>query len=128
MADFSSTASVRSQEHYILHIAPRSLWEQGKGSEAYRGDTLDSEGFIHCSEAHQVVAVANTFFLGRTDLLLLLINTSSVISPIHYEGMTSEVYPHIYGPLNHEAVVAVYDFLPDENGKFQLPEEVIRVN
>lgn len=113
-------------ERYILHIALRSLWEQEKDAEGYLADTLDSEGFIHCSKANQVVAVANTLFLGRKDLVLLLIDTSSVVSPILYEGVASEVYPHIYGPLNREAVIAVYDFLPDEQGKFWLPEEIIR--
>ena len=118
--------NVQPQERYILHIAPRSLWEQGKDSEVYQGDTLESEGFIHCSKANQVVAVANTLFLGRTDLVLLLIQTSRVVSPIKYEGAASEVFPHIYGPLNRDAVIAVYDFLPNEHGEFQLPEEVIR--
>jgi uncharacterized protein (DUF952 family) len=118
--------NVQPQERYILHIAPRSLWEQGKDSEAYQGDTLGSEGFIHCSKVDQVVAVANAMFRGHNDLVLLLIHTSRVVSRIKYEGAPSEVYPHIYGPLSRDAVIAVYDFLPDEDGEFQLPEEVIR--
>jgi uncharacterized protein (DUF952 family) len=118
--------NVQPQERSILHIAPRSLWEQGKDSGAYQGNTLDSEGFLHCSRVNHLVAMANAMFRGHHDLVLLLIQTSRVASPMKYEGATSEVYHRIYGPVNCDAVIAVYDFLPDEHGEFHLPEEVIR--
>jgi uncharacterized protein (DUF952 family) len=118
--------NVQPQESYILHIAPRSLWEHGRVGDTYQGNTLESEGFLHCSNVNQVVAVANALFRGQKDLVLLLIRASRVASPIRYEGATSEVYPHIYGPLNCDAVIAVSAFLPDEHGEFHLPEEVIR--
>lgn len=46
----------------ILHIAKRQEWEQAKDLGSYRPDSLDSEGFIHCSKSTQIVKVANTFF------------------------------------------------------------------
>jgi len=118
--------NVQPQEGFLLHITPRPLWEKARDRDTYQGNTLDSEGFLHCSNVNQVVAVANALFCGRYDLVLLLIQTSRVASPIKYEGAASEVYPHIYGPLNCDAVIAVYAFLPDEYGEFHLPEEVIR--
>jgi uncharacterized protein (DUF952 family) len=118
--------NIQPQDQFILHIALRSHWEQARDQGTYRGDTLESEGFLHCSNVNQVLPVANTFFRARHDLVLLLIQTSRVVSPIKYEGATSELYPHIYGPLNCDAVIAVYDFLPDEQGEFHLPEELIR--
>jgi uncharacterized protein (DUF952 family) len=118
--------NVQPQEGFLLHIAPRSLWEQARDRDTYQGNTLDSEGFLHCSHVNQVVAVANALFRGHDDLVLLLIQTSRVASPIKYEGATSEVYPHMYGPINCDAVIAIYDFLPDKHGEFHLPEEVIR--
>ena len=70
--------SIQQQKPYIIHIAPRSLWEQDKDVAFYRGDTLESEGFIHCSKPGQTTTVANALFSGRTDLVLALIRASSV--------------------------------------------------
>ena len=107
----------------ILHITQREHWEQAKLLPAYRGDTLDSEGFIHCSTPLQVIKVANTFFPGQEGLILLCIDSDKVQAEIRYEGIEAEEFPHIYGPLNLDAVFKVIDFEPGEDGKFELPAE-----
>jgi len=117
---------IQPHDRFIFHIALRTQWEHARNQDAYRGETLEREGFIHCSTLGQVLGVANAVFRGRHDLLLLLIQTSGVSSPLRYEGATSEKYPHIYGPIPREAVITVYDFLPDEQGRFSLPPEVIK--
>jgi uncharacterized protein (DUF952 family) len=38
--------------------------------------------------------------------------------------MGNEVFPHLYGPLNTDAVIEVLDLVPDDSGKFQLPRGV----
>lgn len=90
----------------------------------YYGDTLASEGFIHCSTTQQVVKVANALYAGRKGLMLLCIDPDRVEAEIRYETPpgTDETYPHIYGPLNSEAVVQVVGFEPDLDGRFALPE------
>jgi len=108
----------------ILHITQREQWEQAKLVQVYRGDTLDTEGFIHCSTPLQVIKVANTFFLGQKGLLLLCIDSDKVQAEIRYEGLEKEYFPHIYGPLNPDAVFKVFDFEPGEDGKFELPEKI----
>ena len=55
----------------IFHIATRDAWDEAARAGSYRADTLETEGFIHCSEAHQVAEVANIRFRGREDLVLL---------------------------------------------------------
>jgi uncharacterized protein (DUF952 family) len=85
---------------------------------------LDSEGFIHCSLARQVVDVANTRFRGQQGLVLLQIETARVAPEIKYEGAEEELFPHIYGPLDREAVITAYDFSPDKHGLFRLPAAV----
>lgn len=108
----------------ILHIAKRENWEEAKLRKVYRGDTLVSEGFIHCSTPKQVVKVANALFRLRKGLVLLCIDTAKVQSEIRYEGTGTELYPHIYGSLNIDAVIKVLDFEPHKDGTFTLPKEI----
>lgn len=106
----------------ILHITPKSTWEEAKKLGAYQADTLSTQGFIHCSRKEQVVPVANFLFKGRSDLVLLLIKESRVTAEIKEEdGGDGEFFPHIYGPLNLDAVIAVVDFPSQDDGTFILP-------
>lgn len=106
----------------ILHITKRQQWEQAELLGVYRSDTLDSEGFIHCSTPQQVVKTANSFFYNQKGLVLLCIESEKVQSSILYEGVAEEKFPHIYGPLNIDAVTQVIDFEPNEKGEFELTE------
>ena len=107
----------------IFHIAARAAWEAARAAGVYRGDTLDGEGFIHCSTADQVVATANRYFRGRTDLVLLAIDPVRVEAEIRYEAAPSgELFPHLYGPLALSAVRDVVDYRPGPDGTFAPPE------
>ncbi|SRR5487761_330340 len=108
----------------ILHIARRGEWENAKSKGEYRGDTLDSDGFIHCSTPSQLIGVANAAHRGEKDLLLLCIDTSKVKHEIKYERSRTKLYPHIYGALNADAVIKVIEFKPDKDGTFVLPEGI----
>jgi uncharacterized protein (DUF952 family) len=109
----------------ILHITKREQWDQAELAGVYHGDTLDSEGFIHCSTLQQVIKVANASFHAQEGLVLLCIAPDRVEAEIRYEGAEGgERFPHIYGPLNIDAVIKVLGFEPDEGGKFELPREV----
>ena len=111
----------------ILHITKREQWEKAKLEGVYRGDTLDSQGFIHCSTSQQIIKVANAVYRAQRGLVLLYIATNRVQSEIKYESAGSEEpYPHIYGPLNTNAVVKVSDFEPNRDGKFVLPKEITK--
>jgi uncharacterized protein (DUF952 family) len=106
----------------ILHITKREQWEKAKLEGVYRGDTPNSQGFIHCSTSQQIVKVANALYHAQRELVLLCIATNRVQSEIKYESAGSEeLYPHIYGPLNVDAVVKVVDFEPTRNGTFLMP-------
>lgn len=107
----------------IIVITTHEAWENAQSSGQFTSDTLQTEGFIHCSTLTQVVAVANARFTGRRDLLLLVIDTSQVQSTIRFEvASNGEFYPHIYGPLNTDAVMAIVPFLPQPDGTFRLPD------
>jgi uncharacterized protein (DUF952 family) len=108
----------------ILHITRREEWEKAKISRFYRGDTLDLEGFIHCSTQTQVIKVANFRFRNQGDLVVLCIDSQKVEASIRYEGV-EDLFPHVYGALNVDAVLKVVEFAPGEDGFFELPLGVV---
>jgi glutathione S-transferase len=109
---------------FIYHIAVAADWaracQDGQYTMSTRGRTLAEEGFIHASAAGQVALVANTFYRGERDLLLLVIDAARVEDEIRYEPVPGQAqpYPHIYGPLNIDAVVQTRPFEPDSDGQF----------
>ena len=108
----------------IFNIATASDWEIALSVGFYQTCSLETEGFIHCSKAEQVISVADSHFPGRKDLILLLIDTSLVEAEIRYEnlGGGENLFPHIYGPLNLDALVRIHDFQPDDDGTFAMPD------
>jgi uncharacterized protein (DUF952 family) len=112
----------------ILHIASRSDWTAAQAGAAYTADSLHTQGFIHCSTAGQAVRTANAYFPGRRDLVLLVIDPDRLKAEIRWEPGTDlpeQLFPHIYGPLNLDAVVRVLDFPPGPDGAFVLPASLV---
>ncbi len=111
------------RETMIIHITTKIAWESARDEGFYRGDTLESEGFIHCSRIDQVLGVANDRFPGQEGLVLLCIDEARVGAEVRDEDCyaTGEAFPHIYGPLNRDAVVWVVAFPPRADGTFTLP-------
>jgi uncharacterized protein (DUF952 family) len=107
----------------ILHICTKEAWEYAVEIGSYKGDTLASQGFIHCSTPEQVVEVADYIFKGKSGLILLVIDDQKVIQEIKYEDAgNGKLYPHIYGPLNTDAVIKIVDFPAKKDGTFELPD------
>lgn len=96
----------------IFHITTRTAWENSE--QEYRSASLTTEGFIHCSLATQLEWVLSTHFKHQSDLVLLTIDPERVKAEIRYENShgDGEHFPHIYGPLNRDAVESV-KALPD---------------
>lgn len=107
----------------ILHFCPSDVWSAAQRQGEYRGDTLASEGFIHCSTADQVHLPANALVRGRTDIVLLEIEPERLTAPVRWEpgDPSSMRFPHVYGPIPLDAVVAVRDFRPRPDGTFAAP-------
>jgi uncharacterized protein (DUF952 family) len=108
----------------IFHLTSRSSWSVAQKAGAYSADSLASDGFIHCSRAEQVLRVAEAFFAGQRGLALLVIDPGRLNAELRWEPGTdlpTESFPHVYGPINLDAVVEVLDFEPGKDGKFHLP-------
>ena len=106
-------------EGWIVHICKREAWQSAQELGEYRAASLESEGFIHCSKPEQVLDVANRYYAGESDLVLLWIQPGVFTPEIRWEvAENGEVYPHLYGPLNTSAVSKVSDLILDEQGVF----------
>jgi uncharacterized protein (DUF952 family) len=115
----------------IYHITSRSAWNKARQNGEYRAESLETEGFIHCSTGTQVLPVVEKFYLGQQDLLLLMIEPSLLSSELKWEPPADgtpppgvpegEPFPHIYGPINLEAVVKAVDLEANPDGNYNLP-------
>lgn len=105
----------RASEH-IFHLALAADWAAAQESGAYRistlGRTLEQEGFLHASRADQWAAVKERFYAEVPEALVLLeIDPNRLTSELRVEEVpeAGDSFPHIYGPLNLDAVVEVHE-------------------
>jgi len=115
----------------IFHITPRTEWEAAQAKGEYVADSLQLEGFIHCSTLAQVMPVAEKFYKGHIGLVLLMIEPTLLSSDLKWEAPSGgtpppgvpegDQFPHVYGPINLDAVVSVLDFIRDSSGGWSLP-------
>jgi uncharacterized protein (DUF952 family) len=72
-----------------------------------------------------VTRVANARFRGAPDLVLLCVAVDRLGAPLRYEPGdpgSDEVFPHLYGPLEVDAVMRVIPFAEGVEG-FALPPQ-----
>ncbi len=119
----------------ILHVTSRKAWIDATRAGQYSAPSLEQDGFIHASTLKQVLPVASRYYKGQSGLLLLEIDPARLTSELKWEPPTGgplpgvpegDAFPHIYGPINLDAVIQVVDFQPDENGDFTLPNSLNR--
>jgi uncharacterized protein (DUF952 family) len=93
---------------FIYHIVLPHVWERFKDRPSYQPESLTTEGFIHCSYPSQLEAVLKRYYRGVEKVLILKIDSEKLLAKLVKEASTGgEMYPHIYGRLNHNAVVDV---------------------
>lgn len=110
----------------IVHLCHRQDWRQAQQNGVLRNASLQNEGFIHCSQPEQILEVANRFYRGLPDLTLLWLDPDKVSVEIRWETADGVQFPHIYGPINLEAIIDATSLNPDPDGTFrsiQLPDQ-----
>ena len=91
----------------IYHGVLPDVWDNFHGA-LYETDSLDTEGFIHCSFDEQLDGVLQRYYSSVPRVKILEIDATKLDSKLVVEPSTGgESYPHIYGPINREAIVAV---------------------
>jgi uncharacterized protein (DUF952 family) len=93
----------------IYHVTTIKEWEEAQKQGSYSAVSLATEGFIHCSQEHQVHGVIERYFKGKHDLVKLVIDTDQLKPELKYELAPSvnEEFPHVFGRINLDAVVKV---------------------
>lgn len=91
----------------IYHFVEKNLWK--KVEKEYRPESLDNEGFIHFSTEDQVDDTYQRFYTNK-EMFLLVIDESKLKAELIYEKADGMSYPHLYGPLNLDAVKEVQDY------------------
>ena len=120
-------------ENIIIHLVSNDAWLAAAKQGVYHADSLSTMGFIHCSRPSQIVDVANTFYHGQQGLVLLVIDPSKLVAELKWEppaepepthARAGDLFPHLYGPLNLDAVTDVIPFESAADGTFYLPPEL----
>ena len=109
----------------LFHIARAEDWRQAQRDGVYRistlGRTLEEQGYIHLSFAHQVKLVADRFYRTAGELRLLRLDPARIASgPVVVEAADGidERFPHLYGAISLDAVTEVSDYRPGSDGTF----------
>jgi len=112
----------------IFHILKKAEWQEALRLGCYAPPSLQNEGFVHCSTLEQILGTAHRFFRGQSDLNLLGIDPARLTAEVRLEAPASpnderghELFPHVYGPIDLDAVVRTIDFPCEADGSFRLP-------
>jgi uncharacterized protein (DUF952 family) len=89
-------------------------WEAAQAAGRFDGSADDQrDGFIHFSDAGQLIGTAAKYFSGQSGLLLLTVDPGQ-LGDLRWERSRDDaLFPHLYEPLELDAV-ATADRLPDD--------------
>ncbi|WP_124707102.1 DUF952 domain-containing protein [Gordonia insulae] len=111
----------------LVHLCTDDEWAHALTVGHREPESFATVGFIHLSAPEQVHLPANRLYAGRADLLLLVIDPGRLSAPVVWEsGVPSDPdgmrFPHLYGLLPVDAVVATRPYRPDPSGVFGPPQ------
>jgi uncharacterized protein (DUF952 family) len=105
-----------------FHLVPQEQFA-ADGTEPYVPAAFERDGFIHCTDgAEELARTANRYY--RADprwFVALVIDVPRVTASVRYED-DAGIYPHIYGALNRDAIIAVVEMPRAADGTFLPPD------
>jgi uncharacterized protein (DUF952 family) len=101
------------------HLVPQPVWDSLKDKNLYEPEAYSQDGFIHLTLGlDPLLKVANMFYTSDDrNFTVLVLDMNRIQAPVRFED-PEEIYPHIYGLLNTDAVIGQLAVIRDENGKF----------
>lgn len=113
-----------SKQAIIFHIAQSSDVQRRQTNDDYHCASLTQEGFIHCCDRNQLAGVVGRYYQDIDDVQLLLIDVNKLVPALIHENTVggSELFPHIYGPINADAIIEAVPFGLDSTERLGLLE------
>jgi uncharacterized protein (DUF952 family) len=111
-------AGISDDNIYLL--SSQAEYQQSLNEGTLTRDSLKSEGFIHATPRSQLTRLANKYYKDKVQPLILVVDKTLILPEVKWEPATGGLYPHIYGPLNMNAVTAIEEISLNENGSFCL--------
>ena len=101
-----------SKTAIIFHIAQLSDFQNRQPHDDYQCASLASEGFIHCCNKGQLASVVGRYYNAVDDITLLLLDADKLKPALINENTVggSELFPHVYGPINADAIIKALPF------------------
>lgn len=105
------------------HLVPQAYFDSLDPRTDYVPREFARDGFIHCTDgADEMRRVANLYCQPDAEPhYYLYIDKTRVCAPIRYDAAARR-YPHIYGALNRDAIIAVRPARRAADGTFLPPE------
>ncbi|MFC9431708.1 DUF952 domain-containing protein [Streptomyces sp. NPDC056987] len=111
----------------IQHVVPLDEWN-ARPDGPYAPGSLSEDGFVHCSpDEETTIAIVNAFYRDAPrPLLTLVLNVDRLTAKCEWEpavpvpppGVTeSTLFPHVFGPLNRDAIEHVLEVEWDDQGR-----------
>lgn len=110
------------REDLIFHITTEEEFQNHKEGGEYHPESIDTDGYIHCSKGSQIEEAANRLFPDADQIVLLIIDIPTLSADVKYEAdeETGEKFPHIYGPLNTNAIMDKLNIFTEDSGAFKI--------
>src|SRR5262249_47739818 len=109
--------------NYIYHLASAARWRDWPANTPYLPAEYYADGFVHCTAGDDLmVQVANRYYRAAPgDFVLLVIDSNRLTAELRWEapgdGLAPQ-FPHVYGPIDREAIVGVRQMRRAESGEF----------
>ncbi|MFF2304795.1 DUF952 domain-containing protein [Streptomyces sp. NPDC058128] len=102
----------------LLHVVPLADWSAAPDAP-YAPASLAAEGFVHCSpdEAAALVIADTRYRDVPGPLLVLVIDEERLAGEVRWEGSGGTLFPHVYGPVERDAVASVLEVRRDADGR-----------
>lgn len=102
------------------HLTPAEWWTASPPDAPYVAPSLAVEGFIHCTDGPaELVATANRHYADDPrPFVVLTVDLDAAGSPWSVEDERG-IYPHVFGPIERAAILAVVPIPRDATGRFE---------
>ena len=115
----------------VCKTLTRELYDLSLGGGRIYEESLSEvdriSGFIHCSTNEQLLPNLNRWYPDEDSLVVVVLDEDQVDGELLWEPgklRPDELFPHVYGVISPDAVRAVYCLEKNDDGLFDLPEEL----